>query len=40
MASFSALGLTVGGVMYFHSYEYGGTLTIVSAILIISIAYS
>jgi cytochrome c oxidase subunit 3 len=40
MASFSALGLTVGAVMYFHSYKLGGTLMSSSALLLIIIAYT
>lgn len=40
MASFGALGLTTGAVMYFQSYSYGGTLLIASATLIIVVAYS
>jgi hypothetical protein len=40
MASFGALGLTTGAVMYFHSYSYGGALLLTSALLIIIVAYS
>ena len=40
MASFSALGLTTGAVMYFHSYNFGGVLLSFSFFLLIIISYS
>lgn len=40
MAAFAALGLTTGGVMYFHSFDNGGTLLSISALLLIIIAAS
>lgn len=40
MASFSALGLTTGAVMYFHAYNYGGVLLSVSLLLLVLISYS
>lgn len=40
MASFGALGLTTGAVMYFHSYTGGGLLVSVSLLLITIIAYT
>jgi len=35
VGSFSALGLTVGGVLYFHSYEYGLELLLSSLTLVL-----
>lgn len=39
MASFGALGLTVGSVMYFHSYSYGNYLALFSFLFISIIAF-
>lgn len=39
MASFGALALTIGAVMYFHSYAYGNYLALSSFILISFVAY-
>jgi hypothetical protein len=38
-ASIGALMLTVGAVMYFHSYEYGFELMLLGFLLIICIMY-
>jgi hypothetical protein len=35
VGSFGALGMTVGGVMYFHSYMYGDLLLISSMLVVI-----
>lgn len=40
MASFAALGVTTGAVMYFHSYEFGGSFLLFSLILLTMIAYN
>jgi hypothetical protein len=38
MASFSALGVTVGAVMYFHSFMNGEKLLLISFILVTIVA--
>tara|TARA_B100001123_G_C14712825_1_gene789855 strand:+ start:65 stop:301 length:237 start_codon:yes stop_codon:yes gene_type:complete len=40
MASFAALGVTTGAVMYFHSYEFGGSFLFLSLVLLTIIAYN
>lgn len=40
MAGSAALGMTVGGVMYFHSFDFGGTLLLTSTALIIYSSYA
>lgn len=37
VASMGALGLTTGGVMYFHSYQNGELLMIISTLIILSV---
>jgi len=38
--AFSALGLTTGSAMYFHSFNYGGTLALFSLTSLIISVYS
>lgn len=35
VGAFGALGMTIGGVMYFHSYEYGELLLVTSMFVVI-----
>lgn len=35
LGAFSAFGMTIGGVMYFHSYQYGDLLLLLSMLLVI-----
>jgi len=37
VGAFGALGMTVGGVLYFHSYAYGDFLLITSMLLVIAV---
>lgn len=39
IGAFASLGLTVGGVMYFHSYQFGGLLATTSFAIILVIMY-
>lgn len=38
MASFAALGLTSGAVLWFHQYKLGGTLMLLSVVLLVFVA--
>jgi hypothetical protein len=39
VASFAALGLTMGSVMYFHSYQFGGLLSLSSFTIILLVMF-
>ena len=39
VGAFGALGLTTGGVLYFHSYEFGDILSLASLIVILTVMY-
>jgi len=40
LASFSGLGLTMSGVMYFHNYPYGGYALIISFISLLTVTFN
>ena len=40
VAAFGALGMTVGGVMYFHAFAYGSLLLLWSTLIIIAVMFT